>query len=1020
MKKNFLFFLFIIKNIMKFYISSVFKTINLNDGNFLVIKQNGIYTYDKNSLLIKKSYEFENDLKLKDLEIENIPYFQLNEYDAIFILIKKNLFILSLEGEYKNEILLSINELNYYSMNMLEISNDIKCYYFIENINSNNKLNIYLYEYSFSLNTNKLLNSNEYNININDFFKCEIMISLDNKKFLTCFYENENYIEITESTFFVNDNKVYFLNSKSYNMNGAKIIKTRISYDKSKALICFISNFNDGNCIIYDINAQEFINYISPLNNCLSTSYSSFNIEKHLDSNNYFLYCFYSSTEFSLVELNENLEIITDNDYKINEILLQKCSYFYFSNLYYISNNIYILANCNNGNFTIVKLETEQEYIDITRMETNIPKDSIEMKMNKIMSYIQIGYTYIIKGKDYNISIYLINEKKNGSYIELLSCEKKIKNYFSYDENDKLIIFQTEIKNENDKWLNNKIQYEVFNENKTKINLSICEGENIKIHYKINNEFYINLTKISYFDGLGVNIFNSKDPFFTDICFPYSENGLDMVLKDRLKYIYQNYSLCDNGCLYEKVEIKEKTFSCKCSISSKLSKKYEDFNFLKLDVFLLKDSTYEVMRCYKLVFNTKNKLKNLGFWYLIIVFCLNSPIYIIFFVTGIVPIQRYIKNQMEKNHYLINQNNTEINNKEKEFHENTSKIKINNKSKGQRLKNNAKIKTKKIIKNNKISQEILNTNNINKENLKEKGSSSQNELIIDKLNTIIKPETNEINTIINKQINSKDIVEYYALIKIDANNKSKDKKPQESHYILDNYDYKLALKYEKRSFCRIFYIILLSKDVIINALLFKNPLHFKYMRFCLLILSFSIDGALSTLFYFNDKISDNFHYIGTNQFWHSIYISLSTTIITIILSKILVFIFINMTHSKSSIEKEFRKEEEKMRENNNYFVNDKRKLEIQIILNKVLKILKIKIIFFFICDFLIMMIFSYFAIAFSEVYKNTQINVFKDFITSVVITLPTSMVISLIFTILYIISLKYKVEILYKIILFLV
>ena len=45
-------------------------------------------------------------------------------------------------------------------------------------------------------------------------------------------------------------------------------------------------------------------------------------------------------------------------------------------------------------------------------MKTNIPKDSIELKANKVMSFINIEDQYEIKGDRYNITISLINERK--------------------------------------------------------------------------------------------------------------------------------------------------------------------------------------------------------------------------------------------------------------------------------------------------------------------------------------------------------------------------------------------------------------------------------------------------------------------------------------------------------------------------------------------------------------------------------------------------------------------------------
>jgi hypothetical protein len=295
---------------------------------------------------------------------------------------------------------------------------------------------------------------------------------------------------------------------------------------------------------------------------------------------------------------------------------------------------------------------------------------------------------------------------------------------------------------------------------------------------------------------------------------------------------------------------------------------------------------------------------------------------------------------------------------------------------------------------------------------------SKNELI----NSLKRQETTvDINQIIYKEIFSPDIVEYYMLIKIDANNTCKDKKPHDSKYILDNYDYNLALQYEKRSFCRIVYIIFLSKNEAINAFLFKNPLHLKYLRISLFFFSLGSNFGLNSILYFNNKISEQFHNNKLSKdFWYSIYKNFSVIIICTLLSKILNFALKGMTHSKPIIEKLFRKQEDKMREVDKYIVTEETKLDINKKLKIIYKILQIKVILYFVIEIVLFLFYAYFIIAFGEVYRNTQLNVFKDSICSFILSFPTSMIYSLIFCILYRISLKYKIEILYKIILFLV
>lgn len=58
-----------------------------------------------------------------------------------------------------------------------------------------------------------------------------------------------------------------------------------------------------------------------------------------------------------------------------------------------------------------------------------------------------------------------------------------------------------------------------------------------------NYESMLSLTK------QGINIFNSSDEFYNDLCYDYELNGTkDVAYKDRLKVFYPNISLCDSRC----------------------------------------------------------------------------------------------------------------------------------------------------------------------------------------------------------------------------------------------------------------------------------------------------------------------------------------------------------------------------------------------------------------------------------------------------------------------------------------
>ena len=75
------------------------------------------------------------------------------------------------------------------------------------------------------------------------------------------------------------------------------------------------------------------------------------------------------------------------------------------------------------------------------------------------------------------------------------------------------------------------------------------------------------------YSNLGIDIFNIQDPFFKDICYHFSISKNDIILKDRQKDIYQNYSICDIGCKYEHFNIEKMSVSCSCHIKPEINTK---------------------------------------------------------------------------------------------------------------------------------------------------------------------------------------------------------------------------------------------------------------------------------------------------------------------------------------------------------------------------------------------------------------------------------------------------------------
>ena len=73
---------------------------------------------------------------------------------------------------------------------------------------------------------------------------------------------------------------------------------------------------------------------------------------------------------------------------------------------------------------------------------------------------------------------------------------------------------------------------------------------------------------------------------------------------------------------------------------------------------------------------------------------------------------------------------------------------------------------------------------------------------------------------------------------------------------------------------------------------------------------------------------------------------------------------------------------------------------------------------FVVIDIIILLFFYYFTTAFCSVYQNTQSSWISDAVVSIIISFPIEIIIALVITTLYIIAVKYRYKVLYKIIMF--
>ena len=294
----------------------------------------------------------------------------------------------------------------------------------------------------------------------------------------------------------------------------------------------------------------------------------------------------------------------------------------------------------------IIKINGKEEYI------TNLTKEELLKNIDNIIDIIEEGVNYHILSDDYSLKINPTNSSylESNTHVNFTECENILRDSLNISSSKILTFLQLEIYNHNEKSLTNKVEYQVYY-NKTFLDLSVCRDSNIQIFHEITNTSLIDIDSINTFKQSGIDIFNINDSFFNDICFPYSDSKNDVILKDRIADIYQNYSLCDEECTYNEINTEYMTISCDCKVKTNISINESSINLKKLDE-IKTESNFGLIKCYKLVFSLNGKLTNIGFLIFLVLVLAQTPFLIFYFYKGTNNVKEYIISEMAKNGYI--------------------------------------------------------------------------------------------------------------------------------------------------------------------------------------------------------------------------------------------------------------------------------------------------------------------------------------------------------------------------------
>ena len=456
-----------------------------------------------------------------------------------------------------------------------------------------------------------------------------------------------------------------------------------------------------------------------------------------------------------------------------------------------------------------------QELIKITDIIENITaskKDIIKIDKN---------ITYQITNSENQ----KYNTNKNISTLILGKCDNILRDIYDINYTLPLIIFKIDFYPPDT--LIPIVGYEIYHPiNKSKLNLSYCKDELIKLHIP------------AFIDENELFKYEPDSDFYNDNCFSYTNDNVDIILSDRKKeFNEKNLSLCENNCDYLEYDKESKHSSCECIIKNKMELISQIIdepnklanNFDLNDSYSAFSSTNMItIKCTKALFSKEGLKYNISSYILLI--------FITYFLLSIILF-------MKCGYNLLENDISEI-----------IKIKVKNEKKQNQIKRQITTAKSKNINRNKLQKATSRTkfsfppkkNNLKKGNFIKLNSINKNNQINNNSKIIIQNQVNFLNLYRNNKNKKKSIRKV-------NNNKLKnaniDSKISYNDYELNTFSYKESIKYDKRSCSGYFLSLIKTKHPIIFAFYPVKDYNLLIIKLGIFCLSFSVYYVVNFLFF---------------------------------------------------------------------------------------------------------------------------------------------------------------------------
>jgi hypothetical protein len=555
---------------------------------------------------------------------------------------------------------------------------------------------------------------------------------------------------------------------------------------------------------------------------------------------------------------------------------------------------------------------------------------------------------------------------------------------------------------------------------------TLCKEETIVVKENIKsllNDSGSDMNSILFLTQQNIDVFNRSSGFFTDLCYHFeSPCNKDVALNDRLLVYYPNITLCDSGCINSGVNLTSMTAICECKFKEMTDEESEESinlyqNAVNEFYNFLNKINLGVMACYKDLFDSKYFSSCTGGIIILIIFCIQLIIYIIYYYISFFNVKKYIYTLTDNYLLYLNKspmyktfmNKIKIKNDEENEESNTKKSKND--------KKNISSGPPKKIAHKDININIFNINNNKQQNMKIKKVENLKKAIPTQEAS---EDKNSKNSMIlrkkkkNNISNNSNIKLDKSLISIKSNDKSTNPLANDNnskknlsffdHYLstqLNEMIFYDAAKKDNRLFFDYFWDKLKRKQVFLDLLLIDDPIKPKTLKALLLILDIEVCFVINAMFINEEYVSKLFRSTKEETFLSFVPRSINRMVYSIIASLIIAYIVGCLFIEERRLKSIFRYEK-----SNTYAL----KYEISL----VMKEMKWRYNIFIILTVAASAYSWFYLSCFNNIYPHMKVEWIKSSILIILLLYIIAIIVTLVETLLRFVSFEIKSEKMYK------